>query len=69
MEEQVKKQEATSRPINFNSLGIFFYAPREFEPIPLFGKTPEQQLLTILKLFQQGILVEGFYRTIVANNE
>lgn len=70
MEEQLQpKQQVLHNPINFNTLGIFFYAPKEFEPMPMFGETPEKQLLTILKLFQQGILVEGFYKTIVVNNE
>ncbi len=62
------QQQVLQNPINFNALGIFFFAPKEFEPNPMFGQTKQQQLVTILNLFQQGILVEGFYKTIVVNN-
>lgn len=67
--EEAKQKQVLDNPINFNDFGIYFFVPKDFKAKPMFGQTPEQQLVTILNLFQQGILVEGFYKTIVVNNE
>lgn len=71
-EEQYKIEDQSKnleKNFNFNQAGIFFFVPESFEALPIFGENRQQQILTILALFQKGILVEGFYKTIIPNND